>query len=67
MKWYVVPNETSEQSAAPLHKRPATVVNEYGAQVAEFEMLQDAEQAVEAFNGRAQTSGGVVSLAARET
>ena len=52
MKWYAVPNYTHPDNTTPVSLRPATVVDQYGQQIAEFEALHDAESAVIAFNQR---------------
>jgi len=63
MKWYVVPNYTHPDNTVPVSLRPATVVDQYGQQVAEFEALADAEAAVAHFNSR---HDGLVTLPVRE-
>ena len=52
MKWYVVPTERAPSSTTPAEIRPAVVMDQDGQQVAEFEMMRDAEAAVAAFNGQ---------------
>ena len=63
MKWFTVPQYTNPDSSVPAHLRPATVVDEYGQQIAEFEALRDAEAAVAAINGRDER---IVTLPVRE-
>ena len=63
MKWFTVPNYTHPDNTTPVSLRPATVVDEYGQQIAEFEALRDAESAVIAFNERYDA---VVTLPVRE-
>ena len=63
MKWFTVPNYTHPDNSTPVSLRPATVVDEYGQQIAEFEALRDAEAAVAAINGR---DDRLVALPVRE-
>mgnify|MGYP006451066261 CR=1 FL=1 len=62
-KWYAVPNHTDPSNTTPVSLRPATVVDQYGQQIAEFESLCDAEAAVAHFNAR---HDGLVTLPVKE-